>query len=134
VKAGFERLALRADERGYVFEPARIAELAAQQNVHVVVSEPGAVRGNHFHKRGSEILTVIGPALVRVREDGVVRDVIVAEGEVMRCDFPPLVAHAIQNTGTRSSVQVAFNTVPHDPAAPDVFPDRLIEPQGHRAG
>jgi len=128
VRAGFERLALKADARGFVFEPARIAELAAQQNVHVVISEPGAVRGNHFHKRGSEILTVIGPALVRVREDGEVRDVIVAEGGVMRCDFPPLVAHAVQNTGTRANVLVAFNTVAHDPVTPDVVPDRLIEP------
>jgi dTDP-4-dehydrorhamnose 3,5-epimerase-like enzyme len=128
VKARFERLTPKSDARGFVFEPALAAELAGQQNVHVVISEPGAIRGNHFHKRGSEILTIIGPALIRVREDGAVRDVIVADGEVMRCDFPPLVSHAIQNTGPAANVLVAFNTVPHDPAAPDVFRDELIRP------
>jgi UDP-2-acetamido-2,6-beta-L-arabino-hexul-4-ose reductase len=67
VKARFERLAVRSGARGFVFEPAQAAELAVQQNVHVVISEPGAVRGNHFHRRGSEICTAIGPALVRPR-------------------------------------------------------------------
>lgn len=128
MNAGFERLALKSDARGFVYEPATAAELAGQQNCHVVFSAPGAVRGNHVHRRGSEILTVVGPALIRVREDGAVKDVIVAEGEVLRCTFPPLVPHAIQNTGSRVGVMVAFNTVAHDPADPDTFPDPLITP------
>ena len=127
-RATFERLPVKADARGFVYEPARADELAGQQNVHVVYSEPGAIRGNHFHRRGSEILTVVGPALVRVREDGEPKDVVVAEGEVLRCHFPPLVSHAIRNTGTRTNVLVAFNTVAHDPENPDVFPDVLIRP------
>jgi UDP-2-acetamido-2,6-beta-L-arabino-hexul-4-ose reductase len=128
MRATFDLLVVKADARGFVYEPAQAAALAAQQNVHVVISEPGAVRGNHFHRRGSEILTVVGPALIRVREDGVVRDVTVMEGEVMRCHFPPLVPHAVRNTGTRPNVLVAFNTVGHDPAAADVFPDELFRP------
>ena len=128
VRASFEVLAVKGDARGFVYEPVQAAELAVQHNVDVVISEPGAVRGNHFHRRGSEILTVVGPALIRVREDGEVREVTVAEGEVMRCHFPPLVPHAVRNTGARSNVLVAFNTVGHDPAAPDVFPDELFRP------
>lgn len=124
--ARFERLGVRSDARGSVFEPAAPHELKIQRNVHVVTTEPGAVRGNHHHRIGTEILTVVGPALVRVREDGVVRDVTVEDGEVMRCIFPPLVAHAIRNTGTTRQIMIAFNTVAHDPASPDVVSDIIL--------
>ena len=125
-RATFQRMSVHGDERGFVFEPATPGELAAQRNVHVVRSAPGAVRGNHFHRLGTEILTVIGPAHVRVREDGVTRDVEAAPGEVLRCVFPPLVAHAISNPGPGDQILVAFNTWPHDPAAPDVVRDVIL--------
>lgn len=125
-RARFDRLDLRADARGFVFEPAAADELPGQRNVHVVRSAPGAVRGNHHHRIGTEILTVIGPALVRVREDGVLRDVEVAPGEVMRCVFPPLVAHAVRNPGPGDQVLIAFNTQPHDPANPDMVRDVIL--------
>lgn len=55
------------DARGVVFEPLEAAELAAQRNVHVVLTEPGAIRGNHYHRLRREIATVIGPARVAWR-------------------------------------------------------------------
>jgi dTDP-4-dehydrorhamnose 3,5-epimerase-like enzyme len=124
--ARFERLPLHQDARGFVFEPAGADELSGQRNVHVVRTAPGAVRGNHYHRLGTEILTVIGPALVRVKEDGAVRDVNVEADEVMRCVFPPLVAHAIRNPGPGEQILIAFNTQAHDPAAPDVVRDVIL--------
>jgi dTDP-4-dehydrorhamnose 3,5-epimerase-like enzyme len=126
--ASFELLSPRRDPRGFVFEPAGPEALPTQRNVHVVFSRPGAVRGNHLHQRGTEILTVIGPALIRVREAGVLRDVQVAGGAIMRCVFPPGVAHAVRNEGSAEQVLVAFNTEVHDPAAPDVVRDQLLNP------
>ena len=114
------------DARGCVFEPLNGDELVAQSNVHVAITEPGAVRGNHRHARGTEVLTLIGPALVRTRVDGVLRDTHVAADEVVRFTFPPGVAHAVQNTSDRPQVLVSFNTVAHDPAEPDVIGDVLI--------
>jgi dTDP-4-dehydrorhamnose 3,5-epimerase-like enzyme len=125
-RARFDRLTPYADARGLVFEPAGPDELPAQRNVHVVRTAPGAVRGNHHHRLGTEILTVIGPALIRVREDGRLRDVTVGPDEVMRCIFPPFVAHAIRNPGPGEQILVAFNTYPHDPAAPDVVRDEIL--------
>jgi len=46
-----QEIALHRDARGVVFEPLAAAALAACANVHVVVSRPGAVRGNHLHRR-----------------------------------------------------------------------------------
>ena len=116
-----------SDARGWVIEPLSEVLLAGQRNVHVALTEPGAVRGNHYHERTTEVFVVMGPALVRVREDGALRDIRVPEGQALRLTVPPSVAHAIQNTGTRPMMLMSFNTLPHDRAHPDTVPAVLIE-------
>lgn len=123
-----EKRVLRSDARGWVFEPLDSGALAGFRNVHAVMSEPGAVRGNHWHERGREVLAVIGPARIRVEEAGERRDHDVPAGEVWQFTFPPGLPHAIQNTGDRPIFMVGFNTEPHDPTAPDTQPCELIAP------
>jgi quercetin dioxygenase-like cupin family protein len=115
------------DERGAVFEPLPGDEIAGYHNMHVVLSVPGAVRGNHYHVRGTEITTVIGPTLVRFLEGGAVRDINVPAGEVWRFRFPPGVPHAFRNTGDRLAVLASFNTEEHDRSAPDAVREVLLE-------
>ena len=121
-----EELKVHRDARGAVFEPLDAASIAPQRNVHVVISEPGAIRANHRHGRGTEVMTVYGPALVRYSENGKASDRALAKGEVVRFTFPPGVAHAVQNTGAEPNVLVCFNTEEHDAARPDVTPETLI--------
>lgn len=116
----------KSDLRGSVWEPLAAWEIASQQNCHVAITEPGGIRGNHFHKRGTEIATQRGPALVRFSDARGVQEVQIAEGEVYRFVFPPNCAHAFRNTGTTANVIISFNTLPFDPAVPDVFPQELI--------
>jgi len=123
-----ESIAAHRDPRGVVFEPLAAADIAEFRNVHVVVSEPGAVRGNHRHVKGVEVTSVIGPAQVRYREDGAIHDVHVPVGEVWRFCFPAGVAHAFRNTGSQPSILASFNTQEHDREAPDVVRDVLLEP------
>jgi len=111
-----ERLTVHADTRGSVFEPVGPDALPAQRNVHVVVSEPGAIRGNHLHPRGTEVIAIQGPALFRCREGEEVRDTEIPAGEVFRFTIPPGVAHALQNTGETTTIAVSFVDVAHDPA------------------
>jgi len=121
-----ERLTVHSDARGSVFEPLGPDGLPDQRNVHVVVTEPGAVRGNHLHPHGTERLVIQGPALFRCRQDGKVVDTEIAGGEVVRFTIPAGVAHALKNTGTAPILAVSFVTVPHDPAAPNVVADVLL--------
>jgi dTDP-4-dehydrorhamnose 3,5-epimerase-like enzyme len=125
------------DARGVVFEPLDAAALAAQRNVHVVLSAPGAVRGNHYHRVQHEITVVVGPARVAWRaairdeaghagEAAPVETVEVPAGAAWRFEFPPGIAHAFENTGDETQVLVAFATQPHDPANPDTFRDPLL--------
>jgi dTDP-4-dehydrorhamnose 3,5-epimerase-like enzyme len=122
----YESLRVHSDARGLVFEPLDVKALASQRNAHVVISLPGVVRGNHYHPQGEETMGVLGPARVRVREAGGMRDIEVPEGEAFRFTFPPGMSHAIQNLGVAANVLVAFNTEVHDPERPDVIRDVLI--------
>ena len=126
MRVEIETLALHGDPRGVVVEPAEPAMLPAQRNVHLVVTAPGAVRGNHYHERGTEIAVILGPARVRLREDDALRDVEVPAGAAYRFTIPPRVSHAFENTGTAPMLLVAFNTEAFDRERPDVFRDVLI--------
>ena len=122
-----EQLPTHSDARGCVFEPLLAGELADQRNAHVVLTEPGHIRGNHYHPRGTEILAVVGPALIRYKESGQAHDVEVPDKQAIRLTIPPGVAHAIKNTGATTNLLIGFNTVEHNPAQPDVVRDVLIE-------
>jgi dTDP-4-dehydrorhamnose 3,5-epimerase-like enzyme len=122
-----EPLAPWTDPRGLVLEPLGPDELPIQRNAHLTLTEPGCIRGNHYHERGSEVTVVLGPALARYRDGDEVRDFLVPEGQAYRFSIPPGVAHAFRNTGAAPMVLIGFNTEPHDPARPDVVRDVLIE-------
>jgi dTDP-4-dehydrorhamnose 3,5-epimerase-like enzyme len=121
-----QQLRRATDPRGQVFEPLADGEFAGQRNVHVVLTGPQHVRGNHFHLEGTEITTVVGPARVRYREADTIRSVDIPVDEVWRFTFPPRVTHAFQNLGTGPMVLVSFNTLPHDPAKPDMERDQIL--------
>jgi UDP-2-acetamido-2,6-beta-L-arabino-hexul-4-ose reductase len=124
-----EAVKLNSDPRGYVFEPVNQHELAAQGNSHIVVSEPGAIRGNHYHVRGREITVVVGPCLVRYRDvtgAGPVHELMVPAGSAQRLTFPAGVAHAFRYPGPGLGLLAVFNSEVHDPAQPDVVREVLI--------
>jgi dTDP-4-dehydrorhamnose 3,5-epimerase-like enzyme len=115
-----------SDARGFVFEPIAGELLAKQKNTHVVVSRPGAVRGNHYHLRGTETLVACGPALVRIRKEKDVEEFSIPASTTCRLIIRPGFSHAIQNTGGIDNLLVAFNTEPHDSDKPDLVQDVLI--------
>ena len=115
-----------SDIRGFVFEPLEGEHLVQQKNVHVVITRPGAVRGNHYHKVGTEVLAVCGPALVKIKKGKQTEKFTIAADTICQMEIPPMVSHAIQNTGKTDNLLIAFNTQSHDPDHPDTVPDLLI--------
>jgi UDP-2-acetamido-2,6-beta-L-arabino-hexul-4-ose reductase len=122
-----DELTVHSDDRGIVFEPIAENSLEQQHNAHVVVSQPGAVRGNHYHIYGTETISVKGPALLRIREENDTRDIEIPNARIFRFIIPPKVSHAIKNTDSQPNILVAFNTQTHDPKNPDVVRDVLLE-------
>jgi dTDP-4-dehydrorhamnose 3,5-epimerase-like enzyme len=126
MRARFESVKTHRDARGSVFEPLDDTELAAQRNVHVVLTEPREVRGNHVHESATEITTVVGPCLVRLKEADAIRDVEVPAGETWRFIIPPGVVHAYRNTGDAVMVLVSFSTNVHDPKGSDTRREQIL--------
>ena len=122
----YQKLKVNRDARGAVFEPLEEAALSRQRNVHVVISEPGTVRGNHYHHQGEETMAVMGPALVAVRDRGEIEEIEVPPGEVYAFFFPAGQSHAVKNLSTGINVLAAFNTLVHDPQHPDTETDVLL--------
>jgi dTDP-4-dehydrorhamnose 3,5-epimerase-like enzyme len=114
------------DSRGALFEPLSDAELAVQKNVHVVLTGPDEVRGNHRHRTATENTSVVGPCLVRLKEGGVLRDIEVPAGEIWRFLIPPGVTHAYRNTGTATMVLISFSTALHDPDGADTVRETIL--------
>lgn len=121
-----QSIAVKSDKRGVVFEPIQAADFTALQTAHVVISNPGAVRGNHYHKVGREIIAVMGSAPVCYQDGDKVREVKVPGKEVYRFDFLPGIALALKNTGTQPSLLVAFNTVSHEPEHADTVTEIVV--------
>jgi len=121
-----ESIKTHHDPRGSLFEPLNAAELAGQQNVHVVLTRPNGVRGNHSHRTAVETTIVMGPCLVRLKEAGELRDVEVPAGETWRFTIPPGVVHAYRNIGNTMMVLVSFSTRPHDPEGSDTLREQIL--------
>ncbi len=121
-----EKLRSIDDARGSLFEPLDAEGLGQQRNTHVVLTQPGCVRGNHYHRVGTEVSVVRGPAHIRLREDGILHDLTVPDGEVWRLTIPPGVVHAYGNPGPSPMLLIAFNTELHDPAQPDAVREEIL--------
>ena len=121
-----EKIAAHVDARGSVFEPLDAQGLAQQRNVHIVTTAAGETRGNHRHIRGTEVATISGPALIRLREDGQLHELTIPDGETWRLTIPAGVSHAYRNTGNGIMLSVGFNTEQHHPQHSDVERDALF--------
>ena len=125
-KVSGEELKVISDSRGLVLEPVGAEDFPDLKNAHIVVSLPGVVRGDHFHMRGKETIAVLGPALVRFREDDEAKDIEIPSGRAYRFVFAPGVSHAIKNLSNSPNILMAFNTEEHDPLNPDTESSVLI--------
>ena len=121
-----EPLTPSRDARGFVVEPLPLAQLTAQQNVHLVWTAAGAVRGNHHHVLGTEVALVLGPALVRYRDANGIQDIEIARGILYRFTFSPKVVHAFGALGPEPMFLVGFNTEIYASEHPDTLPDHIL--------
>jgi dTDP-4-dehydrorhamnose 3,5-epimerase-like enzyme len=127
MKVTVEKIAVQSDSRGFVLEPLLGESLALQRNVHMAVTQPGAVRGNHYHRKGTEVLVLFGPCQGRLREKRAIKDIVVGEGEVSRFTIPAGVSHAFKKIGNQPAMLIAFNSGAQKELEAETIRDLLIE-------
>ena len=104
------------DNRGRVFEPIDNINSININNFHVVITKPGTVRGNHYHKNGTETLICLGEAsIVYKYQDELPMTFTVDADEIYKFTFPANVSHAIKNIGRENLILLCFNTCPNEP-------------------
>ena len=120
-------LKVHADHRGLLVEVFRApwAALASEGQVYLTTAAVGAVKGNHFHRRKTEWFCVLqGAAEICLSDPSTgASGRIPLDGRrpgVVR--IPPMVAHAVRNTGTETLMLLAYISEAFDPRDPDTYP------------
>jgi UDP-2-acetamido-2,6-beta-L-arabino-hexul-4-ose reductase len=123
---GFDIIELPAyrDARGWNTHPVDYALLAAGRvdNVHVVSLTPGAVRGNHLHRRQTEYIFIMGgPCVVAAAgpATGEAISLTVQAGDARLFRVAPGVAHAFKNISEGIIYALCYSELRFDPQNPD---------------
>ena len=88
------------------------------------ISNPGIVKGNHWHHTKNEkFLVVKGEAVIRFRKVGTseVIEYPVSGEKLQVVDIPTGYTHNIENVGSGELVTVMWANEPFDPDHPDTF-------------
>ncbi|MFN8168731.1 MAG: hypothetical protein U0S36_08095 [Candidatus Nanopelagicales bacterium] len=115
---------VHADPRGELFECLRAHRGQAQ--VFCSSSVPGAVRGNHFHRRKVERFQVLrGEGLISLRKvlTGETVQFRVSGDRPSIVDMPTMWSHNIVNVGESEMLTLFWTADLLDPANPDTYPD-----------
>jgi UDP-2-acetamido-2,6-beta-L-arabino-hexul-4-ose reductase len=110
------------DDRGTLFEAVRARRSDTLSFVSTTV--PGAVRGQHFHRRKIERFVVVdGTAEIRLRRLVTGEEVAfqVSGERPQAVDMPPLWAHSLKNTGDRAVTTVFWTNELLDAERPDTY-------------
>ncbi len=115
-------LTMHRDNRGSFTEFLRSPE---RGQVSVNISNPGIVKGNHWHHTKNEkFLVVRGEGIIRFRQ--IFSDEVIeyrVSGENLQVvDIPCGYTHNIENVGQGEMVTVMWANEPFDPDHPDTFP------------
>jgi len=116
-------LEIKKDERGELFEVFKFSNTG---QIFYSSTEPGAVRGNHYHTRKKEVFCLIeGEAKIRQRN----RETNEIEEKIVSGNTPELVemklnwTHNIQNIGNKKMKLLVWVNEIFNPSNSDTFPD-----------
>jgi dTDP-4-dehydrorhamnose 3,5-epimerase-like enzyme len=118
-------LTQKADNRGYLIELFRKEAMDIEGDVfgqvYIAMTNPGIVRGNHYHSRKVEWFAAIGgePLLILENITTKVQHEFYLVEKAIR--IPPNFAHAFINTGNEPSLLIAYISESFNPDDPDTF-------------
>ena len=123
MKADLKKLKVIADNRGWLVEVFKSGPLVIEQ-VHFSVSKPGAVRGNHYHKKRIEWMFVTSGIGKITLEDNVSKEkseLLVSGDCPVLVKICPNVMHTIVNNGSVPMHLLILTSEKHEQPDTDTF-------------
>jgi len=122
-----KRLQRITDSRGSLVEILRgdSDPLTAGGQIYLTTAAPGCTKGSHYHRRKTEwFFVVLGCCLLQLADvtRGQTEELVLCEEVPIAVKIPPLIAHAVRNTGRTPLYLLAYIDAAYDPARPDTFP------------
>jgi dTDP-4-dehydrorhamnose 3,5-epimerase-like enzyme len=120
------------DKRGCLKKMLMISQLKEDERieeVYVLFSNQGSVRGNHYHKETLEFFSVIsGKAKVALKnlETGAFEELILSASNDVILKVPPNVVHAFKNEEEEPFVMLAISSREYNKDDTDTFPMKII--------
>jgi UDP-2-acetamido-2,6-beta-L-arabino-hexul-4-ose reductase len=123
------KLSRHKDKRGDLLANTNEEMMLATKHFFVSRSNPGAVRGNHYHKHKTEWFLVIKGECEIVVEDmntKIQESIKVSDKDDSLVSMEPGKAHAIRNIGSDELILFAFVNEVLDQNDPDTFPYTVL--------
>ncbi|RMF94774.1 MAG: hypothetical protein D6734_07005 [Candidatus Schekmanbacteria bacterium] len=126
-----EKVEINRDERGFSVRPIDEEKLKEGKalNLHIVSMNPGAIRGNHYHKKQEEKIWIIGgPCLVAAKNkdtDETEETKIPPDNDTI-LTISPNITHAIKNISDKVAYLLCYSDYSSSDNENDVFRDELI--------
>ena len=118
-------LEIKSDERGNYLEVFKIPGCG---QASYAISKPGAVRGNHYHKRKEETICVIeGEAEIRMRnrENNEIKEYRVSGNKPQSFEMSVNWTHSIKNIGKEELKLLIWANEIFDPSNPDTYAETV---------
>jgi UDP-2-acetamido-2,6-beta-L-arabino-hexul-4-ose reductase len=131
-----KELAIFSDKRGWLTEILNGAPGQRIENIHYTYSEPGAVRGNHYHQHSTEWLCVTCGSARIIFEDNITKErkeLIVSGDSPVLVKIPPKITHAIENCASEPMHLLVIANEKRSLTDSDTYPRQLISPATRKA-
>ena len=121
------------DRRGSlkkIIMKSQLREVPEIEEVYLLYSEKGSVRGNHYHKQTLEYFTVVsGQAKIALLDlaSGAYEELVVSSDHHVVIKVPPNVAHAFKNEEDLPVILLAVSSKQYDRQDPDTYPMEIME-------
>lgn len=135
MEKGYELISIKPfeDKRGSlkkIIMKSQLKENEKIEEVYLLYSEKGSIRGNHYHKKTLEYFVVVsGKAKVALKNlnTGTLEELYISAEDNVTLKVPPQVVHAFKNEEAQPLIMLAISSKEYNKLDTDTFPMDILQ-------
>jgi dTDP-4-dehydrorhamnose 3,5-epimerase len=135
MEKGYELISIKPfeDKRGSlkkIIMKSQLKENEKIEEVYLLYSEKGSIRGNHYHKKTLEYFVVVsGKTKVALKNlnTGTLEELYISAEDNVILKVPPLVVHAFKNEEAQPLIMIAISSKEYNKLDTDTFPMDILQ-------